>query len=153
MESSGGGRSRGRAQNAARGAVHLPLRGQRRLAGLWNRVQTNQSRLLLPVELRHESHTASTNGAILSLDSRLDLYNHRSMSQPSPIDQVADRVERLLVRYEELQRTNALLAEQLEATTKERDSLRSRLNAARARVDALLERLPESNAAQTQDTA
>ena len=35
-------------------------------------------------------------------------------------------------------------AEELEAMTKERDSLRSRLNAARARVDALLERLPES---------
>jgi cell division protein ZapB len=52
-------------------------------------------------------------------------------------------VERLLVRYEELQRTNALLAEQVELLTNERDSLKSRLHAARARVDALLERLPE----------
>jgi cell division septum initiation protein DivIVA len=59
------------------------------------------------------------------------------------IEQIADRVERLLVRYEELQRTNALLAEQVEALTTERDSLKSRLQAARARVDALLERLPE----------
>jgi cell division protein ZapB len=59
------------------------------------------------------------------------------------IEQVAERVERLLVRYEELQRTNALLATQVEALTQERDSLKSRLSAARARVDALLERLPE----------
>ena len=72
------------------------------------------------------------------------------MSQPTPIDQIAERVERLLLRYEELQRTNRLLTEQLEAVAKERDSLRSRLNAARARVDALLERLPEANP-QTQD--
>ena len=61
----------------------------------------------------------------------------------SQIDQIAERVERLLVRYEELQRTNALLAEQVEMLTTERDSLKSRLSAARARVDALLERLPE----------
>ncbi|HTH79320.1 MAG TPA: DUF904 domain-containing protein [Ramlibacter sp.] len=59
------------------------------------------------------------------------------------IEQIAERVERLLVRYEELQRTNALLAEQVEVLTGERDSLKSRLSAARARVDALLERLPE----------
>ena len=74
------------------------------------------------------------------------------MSQPTPIDQIAERVERMLLRYEELQRTNQLLTEQLEAVVKERDSLRSRLNAARARVDALLERLPESNP-QAQDAA
>ena len=67
----------------------------------------------------------------------------RRMPSASPVDQLADRVERLLVRYEELQRTNALLAEQVELLTQERDSLKSRLSAARARVDALLERLPE----------
>lgn len=65
------------------------------------------------------------------------------MPHPSQIDQIAERVERLLVRYEELQRTNVLLAEQVEALTQERDSLRSRLGAARSRVEALLERLPE----------
>ena len=59
-----------------------------------------------------------------------------------PIDQIADRVERLLLRHEEIQRTNALLQEQVANLTRERDSLKSRLNAARARVDALLERLP-----------
>ena len=66
------------------------------------------------------------------------------MSNPSQIDQIADRVERLLVRYEELQRANALLGAQVESLTQERDSLKSRLGAARARVDALLERLPDS---------
>ena len=69
------------------------------------------------------------------------------MPSASQIDQIAERVERLLVRYEELQRTNTLLAEQVETLTQERDSLKSRLSAARARVDALLERLPEVKSA------
>jgi cell division septum initiation protein DivIVA len=64
------------------------------------------------------------------------------MSDLTPIDQIAERVERLLVRYEELLRTNALLAGQVQTLTQECDSLKSRLSAARARVDALLERLP-----------
>ena len=58
------------------------------------------------------------------------------------IEELADRVERLLLRHEELQRTNALLATQLAAVTHERDNLRSRLNAARSRIDVLLQRLP-----------
>ncbi|MBU0590202.1 MAG: DUF904 domain-containing protein [Gammaproteobacteria bacterium] len=66
------------------------------------------------------------------------------MSNPPSMDPITERVERLLVRYEELQRTNALLTTQLEALTVERDSLKSRLAAARARVDALLDRLPET---------
>jgi len=66
------------------------------------------------------------------------------MSELSQIDQITERVERLLLRYEELMRTNALLGQQLDNVTQERDSLKSRLNAARARVDALLERLPTS---------
>ena len=65
------------------------------------------------------------------------------MSKPSQIDLIAERVELLLARYEELQRTNALLGAQVESLTQERDSLKSRLGAARARIDALLERLPE----------
>ena len=64
------------------------------------------------------------------------------MATPSPTDQIAERVERLLMRHAELQRTNMLLTEQVSTLTQERDSLKSRLNAARARVDALLERLP-----------
>ena len=55
------------------------------------------------------------------------------------------------MRYGELQRTNALLTSQVDALTQERDALKSRLNTARARVDALLERLPESDAAEQKD--
>lgn len=65
-------------------------------------------------------------------------------SNTHQIDQINERVERLLVRYAELQRTNQLLSEQVDTLTQERDSLKSRLNAARARVDALLDRLPEA---------
>jgi uncharacterized protein (TIGR02449 family) len=60
----------------------------------------------------------------------------------SKIEELADRVEHLLLRHDELQRTNALLEQQVAAVTHERDNLRSRLNAARSRIDALLERLP-----------
>ena len=67
------------------------------------------------------------------------------MGDPATIDQLAERVERLLLRYEELQRTNALLSEQVHALTQERDLLKSRLNAARSRVDALLQRLPQNS--------
>jgi cell division protein ZapB len=64
---------------------------------------------------------------------------HRAMSK---IEDLADRVERLLLRHDELQRTNVLLEQQLKAVTIERDSLKSRLHAARSRVNTLLERLP-----------
>ncbi len=64
------------------------------------------------------------------------------MADSHHLDQIAERVERLLLRHEELQRTNALLLEQVQTLQTERDSLKSRLNAARARIDALLDRLP-----------
>ena len=57
------------------------------------------------------------------------------MTISTQIDQVCERVDRLLLRHEELERTNALLSEQLQQLTQERDSLKSRLAAARARVD------------------
>lgn len=57
-------------------------------------------------------------------------------------EQLAERIERLLLRHDELRRTNALLEQQVAVLTAERDNLKSRLAAARARVDALLERLP-----------
>ena len=60
----------------------------------------------------------------------------------SRLEDLAERIERLVLRHEELQRTNALLGLQLASVTSERDSLRSRLAAARARIDALLDRLP-----------
>ena len=65
------------------------------------------------------------------------------MAHPNLTDQIAERVERLLVRYGELQRTNDLLHEQVEQLTRERDNLKSRLGAARNRIDALLDRLPQ----------
>ena len=55
---------------------------------------------------------------------------------------LADRIERLVLRHEELKRTNALLSQEVATLTAERDGLRSRLTAARARIDALIERLP-----------
>lgn len=58
------------------------------------------------------------------------------------LPELLDRVERLLVRHDELARTNALLVDQLKAVSEERDSLRSRLAAARQRIDVLLQRLP-----------
>lgn len=63
------------------------------------------------------------------------------------IDDLAERVERLLLRHEELQRTHELTQQQLAAVTTERDSLKSRLAAARQRIDALLDRLPAPPAA------
>ena len=75
------------------------------------------------------------------------------MSNLPQIDQIAERVERLLVRHAELQRTNVLLTSQVQALTQERDSLKSRLGAARARVDALLDRLPEASAGNFHKTA
>ena len=71
----------------------------------------------------------------------------------SSIEELADRVERLLLRHGELQRTNALLHEQLAAVIHERDNLRSRLNAARTRIDVLLERLPQAAASSTLEGA
>ena len=66
------------------------------------------------------------------------------MTNPPLIEQIAERVERLLVRHDELRRTNELLAEQVQALTHERDNLKSRLMAARARVDSLIDRLPSA---------
>ena len=62
------------------------------------------------------------------------------------LEELSDRVERLLLRHDELKRTAALLEQQLAAVTHERDSMRARLSAARSRIDALLERLPKEPA-------
>lgn len=75
------------------------------------------------------------------------------MADPNHLDQITERVERLLLRHEELQRTNGLLHEQVQALQAERDSLKSRLNAARARIDALLDRLPHPPANAAHATA
>jgi uncharacterized protein (TIGR02449 family) len=64
------------------------------------------------------------------------------MSENSSLDPILERVERLLLRYDELRRTNELLIAQVETLAQERDSLKSRLQAARSRIDGLLDRLP-----------
>jgi cell division protein ZapB len=74
------------------------------------------------------------------------------MADPKQFDQITERVERLLLRHEELQRTNSLLVEQVHALQAERDSLKPRLMAARARIDALLDRLPPDMADAIKDT-
>jgi uncharacterized protein (TIGR02449 family) len=61
---------------------------------------------------------------------------------------LVERVDRLVLRHEELKRTQALMAQQLDSLTQERDSLRSRLQAARGRIDALIARLPEEGPAE-----
>ena len=58
------------------------------------------------------------------------------------LDDLAERIDRLVLRHQELKRTSTLIEQQLVAVTTERDSLRSRLAAARSRIDALLQRLP-----------
>ena len=64
----------------------------------------------------------------------------------SPIDQIAERVEQLLVRYDETRHANALLRARVDALTRERDLLKSRLAAARTRIDAVLAQLPPAPA-------
>lgn len=71
--------------------------------------------------------------------------------QPSPagvspaVAELQSRVERLLLRHAELQRTNALLADRLQQTEVERDQLRHRLHDATQRVDKLLRRLDQTS--------
>lgn len=60
----------------------------------------------------------------------------------SRLPDLAERVERLVLRHEELARTNVLLEQQVQALQLERESLKSRLESARLRIEALLERLP-----------
>ena len=67
------------------------------------------------------------------------------------LQDLAERLDRLLLRHQELERTNALLHEQLGVVSGERDNLKSRLTAARARIDALVERLPASSNADGSD--
>ncbi len=123
---------------------------------------------LLPVELQAVNQPASTNRrhftgpAVTSPTARppaqRTAYNGAShcalsdMANHDLIDHIAERVEHLLLRHEELQRTNALLLEQVQTLTQERDQLKSRLSAARARVDALIDRLPGATSSSESST-
>jgi uncharacterized protein (TIGR02449 family) len=69
------------------------------------------------------------------------------------LQDLAERIDRLLLRHQELERTNALLQQQLGIVGSERDNLKSRLTAARSRIDALLERLPANSGPRGGDSA
>ncbi len=58
------------------------------------------------------------------------------------LEDLARRVEHLLVRHAELQRTQQLLQQQVQDLSAERDALRNRLSTARARLDTLISRVP-----------
>ena len=61
-----------------------------------------------------------------------------AMATSHLIEQITERVDRVLLRQEELQRTKALLTQQVHALTQERDLLKAKLNAAKQRLDAVL---------------
>ena len=58
------------------------------------------------------------------------------------LNDLVERIEHLLVRHQELERTHELLRQEVEHLGAERDALRSKLGQARARIDSLLERIP-----------
>ena len=69
-------------------------------------------------------------------------YNAGQMSAPQPIDQIAERVERLLLRHAELLRAHQLLRVEADSLRQERDLLRQQCHGARQRLDALIASLP-----------
>ena len=129
--------------------VRLPLRGQRRLGVLrrsrpscfpFNHPDVNVG---TGTNGRHSKRAPRGTTTIFcrpGLPPGLCPLHHTCAM--STLEDLADRVERLLLRHDELKRTNALLEQQLASVAAERDNLRSRLAAARARIDALIERLP-----------
>jgi len=58
------------------------------------------------------------------------------------IDQITERVNRLLLRHDELLHANQSLQQQVEALRLERDLLQRQSQAVRQRLDALIEQLP-----------
>lgn len=65
------------------------------------------------------------------------------MASSTLIEHITERVDRLLLRHDELQRTNALLQQQVQTLSHERDMLKQQHLLAQQRLDALLARLPE----------
>ena len=64
------------------------------------------------------------------------------MSTHEQLEQLTQRVERLLLRHEEVQRANPLLQDELDACNRDRDMLKMRLSAAKQRMDAVIAGLP-----------
>jgi len=67
------------------------------------------------------------------------------MAASTLIEQITERVDRLLLRHDELKRTNALLQQQVQTLSLERDLLKQQHVLAQQRLDALLARLPEQS--------
>ena len=88
---------------------------------------------------------SSPTDVLLQSPTTVEGERHAEQEIQLEIALIVEKVERLLLRHDELQRVNALLNEQVRSITADRDSLRSRLSAARARVEALIERLPDNN--------
>ena len=65
------------------------------------------------------------------------------MAASTLIEHITERVDRLLLRHDELQRVNALLQQQVHTLTQERDLLKQQHVLAQQRLEALLARLPE----------
>lgn len=64
------------------------------------------------------------------------------MAVSPDLQALSERVERLLLRHAELQRAYVLLQQERDTVANERDVLRSRLTAARQRLDTLIDRVP-----------
>lgn len=67
------------------------------------------------------------------------------MNHLPQLAQVTERVERLLERHHGLLQECRLLQQQVQELTSERDLLLSRLRAARSRIDALVDQLPQAD--------
>ena len=102
--------------------------------------------LLIPVELQPLNAAVSTNSAHCKAPRMWLMATHEQL------EQLSQRVERLLLRHEELQRSNALLQGELDACHRERDLLKMRLSAAKQRMDALIAGLPQPTPEQAKDT-
>ena len=99
--------------------------------------------LCFPFNCDGKNTATGTNGKDGISEGQPPTISAERASAMSTLEDLADRVERLLLRHDELKRTAALLEQQLAAVAHERDSMRARLSAARSRIDALLERLPK----------
>ena len=102
--------------------------------------------LLIPVELQPLSAVVSTNKLYCKAPRMWLMATHEQL------EQLSQRVERLLLRHDELQRSNALLQDELDACHRERDLLKMRLSAAKQRMDALIAGLPQPTPEQAKDT-
>ncbi len=60
------------------------------------------------------------------------------MATNEQLEQLTQRVERLLLRHEEVQRANALLQDELDACNRDRDMLKMRHSAAKHRMDVVI---------------